>query len=110
MRYPELADPGDLPCDCLRQEIERNTAFSHGFTLRHPVPASASGFFLQADRMPVPGIPVPEVTSPVRCKWPLFFVNQDGILPDTASFVLLSVCGVYAITSLAVNPGTGRSS
>src|SRR5208337_2673359 len=35
-----VPDPGDLPGDCPGQEIERNTTFSHGFTLRHPVPAS----------------------------------------------------------------------
>ena len=65
-----VPDPVDMADNCFWYEIKRDPRIRHGFTLCHPVPASATrahdlypGLFLQDDRMPVPGISVFRSTS-----------------------------------------------
>jgi hypothetical protein len=119
-----ITDPEDLPGDRMRQEIERDFPLSHGFALRHPVfrlPGASPSFLLIVIIFPImfPGffparwtdassenLRLPE-DIPVWMKWPFSLYNQNGILPDTANSFLSSLCGLYAITSLLVNPGTG---
>ena len=122
-----ITDPEDLPGDCMGQEIERDFPLSHRFALRHPVvrlPGASPSFLLIAiinsvrffDFFPARGtdarsenLRLPEYI-PVWMKWPFSLYNQNSILPDTANSFLSFMCGLYAITSLLVNPGTGKFS